>query len=930
MAKTNIRPYLYAAFGADVVDPTTYRWTDLTDDLRDTGGDAFGTRRGRQDVTQRMDSGTAHFLLDNRRLRYEQLNTLSPYFPNVIPEVPIRFGYEHPWLPGLFPQGDMRTDITQRPGVQILSATATYLPPPWDTAQGSMLLTATMASAPAYDFGPIAIPNAGGKVLVVTLRVQSDNANPGDTAHLDVAAYGAEDAYYLTFLDAVTSPDVHIDLTGSPTRLSVMFAPLPAGTNGLRVSLTGPGSSVGTVLKVSSLVLDYTTLDSMVDEFFGTADSWLCEGDLGDSVCTLSATGPFKTLGLQTLNSPFYGDWIRANVPSIAKWYRLNEMPADPSGIPYMAFTDEISGVADASIAHYVDPRIGAPAAVVTTNEVGTTDSFVGAGPLPGVAGMSPLDNDFAFSLVGASSKDYGCIELPRSARPVGHQFTYILGVRSPNGVVPKANSIGLNSQDGTTRQGYRLLTIDWDDTSTGHSRMRVMLDLGREDITDPRYGGGRVIVNLYDDPTFLHSATTVIHDQNIVVDQLWHQVVVVYNQNPLASIVLPGTTRIFVDGIESYLTTAEFGAALNWSGISAIAPHMFLGDPWPWARKDDPNVPGTYDFLADYDPKVEIDEFIKLDYAMTPTAIMDLWLASRVEYDPEPSVSRADKTLTLGGWPTQYRSLDTTKGTTVKSLRYPLSEVKSLSYLQTLEDTEQGMLLSLKGGAVSLIDHLTLVSRTSRFQLPFYTFGNGNGEIPFEKYATSNNEDILYTQATVTIEDGEPQSSDSALEQRYYIRNLPLDGLLLDNPDQAKWIANWLSTIYSVVGTKLKSITVNPYLNAGVLDAVQNIEIGDAVTVHLRPPGVEYAFPLLITGGSPGYLGGDWLGENYLGIGGSSGPPVVSYDHNAFFTITAQVQSINHTGSRKHARVTYDLDSTFARKWMEFGDPFDSYPMAL
>ena len=61
-------------------------WTDITADVRD----AVDTNRGRQHETDRFQTGTLAFTLDNRLGRYDPWNTASPYTGKVIPGKPVR------------------------------------------------------------------------------------------------------------------------------------------------------------------------------------------------------------------------------------------------------------------------------------------------------------------------------------------------------------------------------------------------------------------------------------------------------------------------------------------------------------------------------------------------------------------------------------------------------------------------------------------------------------------------------------------------------------------------------------------------------------------------------------------------------------------------------------------------------------------------
>lgn len=109
-----------AAFGATPGDPTQsvdytwdvngLTWTDITSRVFSKGDSCIRVKRGRQYELSQEETGELEILLDNHDGAFTYGNTSSPYYPNVIPGIPIRvtawwdgvqypvaFGYVERW-----------------------------------------------------------------------------------------------------------------------------------------------------------------------------------------------------------------------------------------------------------------------------------------------------------------------------------------------------------------------------------------------------------------------------------------------------------------------------------------------------------------------------------------------------------------------------------------------------------------------------------------------------------------------------------------------------------------------------------------------------------------------------------------------------------------------------------------------------------------
>lgn len=87
MAAPRLKAYI--AFGSSYAVPSP-SWTDVSNRLR-----TLSTRRGRQSQLDRVEAGTANFVLDNRDGWLTPMNGASPYYPYVIPRRQVKFEAEH-------------------------------------------------------------------------------------------------------------------------------------------------------------------------------------------------------------------------------------------------------------------------------------------------------------------------------------------------------------------------------------------------------------------------------------------------------------------------------------------------------------------------------------------------------------------------------------------------------------------------------------------------------------------------------------------------------------------------------------------------------------------------------------------------------------------------------------------------------------------
>lgn len=643
---------------------------------------------------------------------------------------------------------------------------------------------------------------------------------------------------------------------------------IPVGTQSMRVVITIV-SAVGNVDSVQAVAVDTVLTPAIAQmdvQFTGFSDGWDCQWDVGDNLCTLTASDALKALGLAGLNTTLYGDYLRTlNGTGPSRWYRLGETTLTQVATLSLAFKEEISGLRDASVAR---TPIGS----------GATAPYRGRGPLAGVAGCSPVDPDLGFSLVGPSSQDGGAIDLGVNFAPTSQKWTIGMWLRSTNGIVPQVADGRTGTGDAVCLMALNQPTIfsgfGFKNASLWVNHFgQVSAQTWSSYVTDAaRKGSGQA--SLW--------ANTVSSDnggQNIVADTLWHRVWMLYDGSN-------NTLAVYVDGLLDHVEL-QFSGTTGFTGLSSGSGE------WYWRRLGSYYAAGAELVNAGYPPFFEVDEPMTFDGVLLSAGVItDDYIHGKLAYPIQRSDERVGAVLDNATWPVAKRIIDTNQGITVTAQTAAIARGNPVSYVQTVEDTEQGFFFIDTLGNVRFVTHASLVDATTIYNVAQYIFGNGVGEIPYESLMTSNNDKLLYDIGEATTETGSLQTyAIAAAKTQFLPRTISKTGLMLDSNQKAYEQAQWLATLFSVQGTRLNSIVINPSSTESSLQAVQGIELGMAVECRIRPPG--------ITAGT-------------------------------YFSVVAQIQGVNNDVKRKRQRVTIAVDDTYVVRWAQFGDNFGLYDMAL
>jgi len=186
--------------------------------------------------------------------------------------------------------------------------------------------------------------------------------------------------------------------------------------------------------------------------------------------------------------------------------------------------------------------------------------------------------------------------------------------------------------------------------------------------------------------------------------------------------------------------------------------------------------------------------------------------------------------------WPNSQRQIATGL-TTLQADLVPENQ-NVLSYLQTVETTENGQLFMNKSGQLTFKNRLTIppLSNLTIFADDATANGIGYTNIGIV-YGTEN----LYNRVTVTRAGGLPQTADSFTSQSTYgIAAFSQDGLLYTTDAEALALSRYLVGLYDEPELRINDVTVVLENKTDAqIAALTGIEIGDVVQVKFTPTGV-------------------------------------------------------------------------------------------
>lgn len=158
-----------------------------------------------------------------------------------------------------------------------------------------------------------------------------------------------------------------------------------------------------------------------------------------------------------------------------------------------------------------------------------------------------------------------------------------------------------------------------------------------------------------------------------------------------------------------------------------------------------------------------------------------------------------------------------------------------ALGYLQTVSESEPGLLFVSKSGDVRFLDRYAESAGT-----PVVFADDGSG-IPYQNLAVVYGAELLYNEIVVTRENGgTATASDVTSQEQYGIQNLTRSNLPLDNDTSAQNLADYLITQYSEPEYRFEAIEIEIIdLDEATQTSILDLELGDFVRVKFTPNNV-------------------------------------------------------------------------------------------
>jgi len=216
-------------------------------------------------------------------------------------------------------------------------------------------------------------------------------------------------------------------------------------------------------------------------------------------------------------------------------------------------------------------------------------------------------------------------------------------------------------------------------------------------------------------------------------------------------------------------------------------------------------------------------------------TAIDDMFLLARqkltaVTATPQLSGARVSAVLNMNGvkWPADLRSIDV--GQSV--LGADVFDGNALSYLQTVADSEQGLLFVGKDGDLVFRDRFD-ATPTSGSVTEFADDGSG---IEFQLTSVNYGSELLYNEAIVHSDVGTSTANNSRSQISYGVSSYELN-TLVSTTDQLQNLADYLVQKFGDPEYRFESISVNlNSLSADEKAEMLGLEIGDICLVTMTP----------------------------------------------------------------------------------------------
>lgn len=269
-------------------------------------------------------------------------------------------------------------------------------------------------------------------------------------------------------------------------------------------------------------------------------------------------------------------------------------------------------------------------------------------------------------------------------------------------------------------------------------------------------------------------------------------------------------------------------------------------------------------------------DETCFWNRVLSDAEIVADWNAGRGNWANQRSNQRIASMLDLSNWSAIARNL-TPGVATLQPLDTNLANTQALDHINTVADTEQGIVFIAADGDVTAFDRQR--SQRPPYTTPVNVFGENTGEIPYllgRQFQAPLDKTDLYNSAAVQRQGGvrvaaEPQKQSAA--QHNTVALADLTGILTRDDLESADLANLRTYKYATAQTRIRNITITPRSNPDLIfPALLAMELHDRQTVHRRQmAGTALTQDVLVESINETVTPGTW--EATLGLTAAESP---------------------------------------------------------
>jgi len=203
--------------------------------------------------------------------------------------------------------------------------------------------------------------------------------------------------------------------------------------------------------------------------------------------------------------------------------------------------------------------------------------------------------------------------------------------------------------------------------------------------------------------------------------------------------------------------------------------------------------------------------------------------------FDAQPTDERIIAVLDAIGWPAALRDIDdgvaTVQATDV-ALPNDGGEQPALAHLLDVAESEVGVLFMGGDGKVVFRNRVAMSAIVSAA-----TFDGTD----YQEIGLRYDDSILYNDIRVAREDGiQVTFVNTTSVAEHGRRVLTRDVMPMGNDPEVLNVAEWLSTLFGSQRLRIEGLKFKPLKDTTLMASMLNLDLRDAVTIQMTPPGVD------------------------------------------------------------------------------------------